>query len=85
MDGTVLIAVGVIAVVLFFVFKNNSDGPSSSTSRSFVVNFDKDVTKPLKLAKANFSSDYNENYDRIVSLDAWLHPWVYGFSYVSKL
>ena len=56
MDGTVLIAVGVIAVILFFVFKNNSDGPSSSTSRSFVINFDKDVTKPLKLAKADFSS-----------------------------
>ena len=60
--------------------KNNQPlaKPSNSFERSYSINYDKDVTRPLQLQKSNFrESFYSERYDRIVSL--WTLGYVHGF------
>lgn len=60
--------------------KNNQTlaKPCSPLERSYSINYDKDVTRPLQLQKSNFrESLYSESYDRIVSL--WTLGYVHGF------
>ena len=52
--------------------------PSSTMSRNFIVNYDKDVIAPLKLLKSRINDqDYLDNYDRIV--DEFTLGFVHGF------
>lgn len=62
-----------IIFAIYYIFvkpKTSTDnlGPSTSFSRQFQINYDKDVAAPLKLLKSKLTDhDYRENYDRIAS------------------